>query len=187
MSPWQERNQVTTSVSWVSHIEDSKESLLNGQWDLIIVDEAHKISAYSTDKKTLAYQLGQSLSQMTDHFSLMTATPHKGDPENFCLFLSLLDKDVYGNVKSLEDAMERREAPFYLRRLKEALVSFSDPDTGIVKALFTEWIDPNLPPPQAGRCIWGVKEDEILAKGYEYIPHRRPKDSWSQKDHGRAA
>ena len=39
------------------------------------------------DKKTLAYQLGEKLSEMTDHFLLMTATPHKGDPESFRPFL----------------------------------------------------------------------------------------------------
>ena len=75
---------------------------------------------------------------MTDHFLLMTATPHKGDAENFCRFLALLDKDVYGNVKSLEDAMRRGSAPFYLRRTKEALVTFPDPETGEVKKLFTK-------------------------------------------------
>jgi superfamily II DNA or RNA helicase len=137
MNPWQERNQVVTSISWVSRIEDAKESLLRSRWDLVIVDEAHKMAAYSADKKTLAYRLGESLSAMTDHFLLMTATPHKGDPENFCLFLELLDRDVYGNVKSLEEAMRRNYAPFYLRRTKEALVSFPDPDTGHVKKLFT--------------------------------------------------
>jgi superfamily II DNA or RNA helicase len=145
MNPWQEKNQVITSVSWVSRIEDAKESLLRSQWDLIIVDEAHKMSAYSDDKKTLAYRLGESLSGMTDHYLLMTATPHKGDPENFRLFLSLLDKDVYGDIKSLDEAMARHEAPFYLRRLKEALVSFPDPDTGIVKALFTKRIVQTTP------------------------------------------
>ncbi|HEY7153828.1 MAG TPA: helicase-related protein [Gemmataceae bacterium] len=136
-NPWQEKNQVITSVSWVSRIEDAKDSLLRSQWDLIIVDEAHKMSAASRDKKTLAYQLGEALSQRTDHFLLMTATPHKGDPENFCLFLELLDKDVYGDVKSLEEAMRRQQAPFYLRRVKEALVSFPDPETGKCKTLFT--------------------------------------------------
>jgi superfamily II DNA or RNA helicase len=139
-NPWQEKNQVITSVSWVSRVDDAKESLLRSHWDLIIVDEAHKMSAYSADKKTLAYQLGESLSAMTDHYLLMTATPHKGNPENFCLFLSLLDKDVYGDVKSLEEAMTRQDAPFYLRRVKEALVSFPDPETGKVKALFTKRI-----------------------------------------------
>lgn len=136
-NPWQEKNQVITSVSWVSRVEDAKESLLRSRWDLIIVDEAHKMSAYSTDKKTLAYQLGESLSAMTDHYLLMTATPHKGDPQNFCLFLELLDRDVYGDVKSLEEAMRRNSAPFYLRRTKEALVTFPDADTGQVKKIFT--------------------------------------------------
>lgn len=137
-NPWQEKNQVITSVSWVSRVEDANESLLRSQWDLIIVDEAHKMSAYSAEKKTLAYKLGEKLSVMTDHYLMMTATPHKGDPKNFCLFLELLDKDVYGDVKSLQDAMERNSAPFYLRRTKEALVSFPSPDTGEVRKLFTK-------------------------------------------------
>lgn len=136
-NPFQERDQLITSVSWVSRVEDAHESLLRSEWDLIIVDEAHKMSAYSRDKKTLAYRLGEQLSQRTDHFLLMTATPHKGDPANFTLFLELLDKDVYGDVKSLEEAMRRNEAPFYLRRTKEALVTFPDPETGLPRKIFT--------------------------------------------------
>jgi SNF2 family DNA or RNA helicase len=101
-NPWQEKNQVITSISWVSRVEDAKESLLRSHWDLIFVDEAHKMSAYSADKKTLTYKLGEELSELTDHFVLATATPHKGDPQNFSLFLSLLDKDAYADVKSLK-------------------------------------------------------------------------------------
>lgn len=140
MNPWQEKNQVITSVSWVSVVEDANESLLRSTWDLIIVDEAHKMSASDDEHKTYAYQLGEELSERTDHFLLMTATPHKGDPEHFRLFLRLLDKDVYADIVSLEAAMENREAPFYLRRVKEALVTFPDPDTGVVKSLFTKRI-----------------------------------------------
>ncbi len=136
-NPWQEINQVVTSISWVSRIEDAYESLMRSHWDLIIVDEAHKMSAYSEEKKTLAYQLGEELSKLTDHFLLTTATPHKGDPDNFCLFLRLLDKDVYGDITSLEKAMQDRQAPFYLRRVKEALVTFPNPETGEAKSLFT--------------------------------------------------
>lgn len=136
-NPWQDHDQVVTSVSWISRVDDARESLLRSNWDLIIVDEAHKMSAYSEDKKTLAFQLGEALSRRTDHLLMMTATPHKGDPDNFRLFLSLLDRDVYGDVKSLEEAMRRQSAPFYLRRLKEALVTFPDPETGEVKRLFT--------------------------------------------------
>jgi SNF2 family DNA or RNA helicase len=137
-NPWQERDQLITSISWVSRIDDARDSLLRSRWDLVIVDEAHRMAAYAEDRKTLAYRLGEALSGMTDHLLLMTATPHKGDPENFCLFLSLLDRDVYGNIQSLEQAMRQNEAPFYLRRIKEALVTFPDPDTGEIRKLFTK-------------------------------------------------
>ena len=137
-NPWQDNDQIVTSVSWVSRIEDARDSLLRSHWDLVIVDEAHKMSAYSSDKTTLAYDLGKALSDATDHYLLMTATPHKGDPENFALFLQLLDNDAYADVSSLKQAMAEREAPFYLRRVKEALVTFPNPDTGEVKSLFTK-------------------------------------------------
>ena len=85
---------------------------------------------------------------MTDHYLLMTATPHKGDPENFRLFLALLDRDVYGDVKSLEEAMRatrsavlpapRQGSPGHLprsrdRRGQEALHQARRPD-GRVRA-----------------------------------------------------
>jgi superfamily II DNA or RNA helicase len=136
-NPWQERDQVITSISWVSLIEDARESLLRSRWDLVIVDEAHKMSAPGEDRKTYAYRLGEALSRMTDHYLLMTATPHKGDQDHFRRFLALLDADVYGSIKSLQHAMREHEAPFYLRRTKEALVTFPHPDTGAVHKLFT--------------------------------------------------
>src|ERR1700730_18402510 len=57
---------------------------------------------------------------------LLPATPHKGDPLNFSLFLQLLDADAYADVKSIREAMDRRRAPFYLRRTKEAMVYFPE-------------------------------------------------------------
>lgn len=139
-NPWQEHDQAVTSVSWASIVEDARESLLRSRWDLVIVDEAHKMSARSEDHKTYAYRLGEALSGMTDHYLLMTATPHKGDPEHFRRFLALLDADCYGSMDSLQQAMDNREAPFYLRRVKEALVTFPDPETCLPKKLFTKRI-----------------------------------------------
>ncbi len=62
-NPWQEKNQVITSVSWASLQEDANQSLLRATWDLVIVDEAHKMSAYDDEHKTYAYQLGENLSE----------------------------------------------------------------------------------------------------------------------------
>jgi len=136
VNPWQDKPQVITSMDWAKR-EEVLESLGRTSWDLIIVDEAHRMSASDPEHKTERYRLGELLSQKTHHFLLLTGTPHKGDPANFCLFLQLLDRDVYGDVRSLEEAMKRNHAPFYLRRTKEALVTFPDPETGKVRRLFT--------------------------------------------------
>lgn len=132
----QDKPQVITSMDWAKR-EDVLESLSRATWDLVIVDEAHRMSASDPNHKTERYRLGEVLSQRTHHLLLLTGTPHKGDPDNFCLFLQLLDRDVYGDVKSLEEAMRRNHASFYLRRTKEALVTFPDPETGKVRRLFT--------------------------------------------------
>lgn len=128
VNPWQDKPQVITSMDWAKR-EEVLESLGRTTWDLIIVDEAHRMSASDPEHKTERYKLGELLSQKTHHLLLLTGTPHKGDPVNFCFFLQLLDRDVYGDVRSLEEAMKRNRAPFYLRRTKEALVTFPDPDT----------------------------------------------------------
>ena len=68
------------------------------RWDLIVCDEAHKMSAtfFSGEVKyTKRYRLGQLLSGLTRHFLLMTATPHNGKEEDFQLFLALLDGDRF--------------------------------------------------------------------------------------------
>jgi hypothetical protein len=74
---------------------------------------------------------------------LLTATPHKGDPVNFSLFLQLLDYDAYADVKSIREAMGRRRAPFYLRRTKEAMVYFPERQEDgkwIARKIFTKRI-----------------------------------------------
>jgi hypothetical protein len=76
-NPWQERDQVITSVSWVSVVEDARESLLRSRWDLVIVDEAHKMSAYAEDRKTLAYT-PNAISARTPKCSWPPRQPERG-------------------------------------------------------------------------------------------------------------
>src|SRR5438034_2433379 len=105
-------------------------------WDLVVVDEAHRMSWTPPAAKTARYALGELLRDTSDHLLMLTATPHKGDPANFSLFLQLLDQDAYADVKSIQEAMKRRHAPFYLRRTKEAMVHFPErqPDGAWVAA-----------------------------------------------------
>jgi superfamily II DNA or RNA helicase len=136
-NPWQDKAQLITSIDWAKR-DEVRESLARVHWDLVIVDEAHHMSASDAEHKTARYRLGELLSERADHLVLLTATPHKGDPAAFALFLQLLDRDAYAHIRSLNEAMRKGHAPFYLRRIKEALVSFPDPDTGEVHRLFTQ-------------------------------------------------
>ncbi|MDQ6876292.1 MAG: DUF3883 domain-containing protein [Candidatus Dormibacteraeota bacterium] len=134
-NPWQDKTQVITSLDWAKR-DEVIESLSRSHWDLVFIDEAHRMSARDPDHKTERYRLGEMLSDHCDHLVMLTATPHKGDEENFCLFLRLLDKDVYADITSLDQALREHSAPFYLRRTKEAMVSFPDPETGKSTPLF---------------------------------------------------
>jgi superfamily II DNA or RNA helicase len=142
INQWQESNRIITSLDLAKR-DDILPGLRQCHWDVVIVDEAHRMSASSADKKSLRYKLGEDLSSRSDHFLMLTATPHKGDPVNFTLFMQLLDRDVYADVRSIREAMNRRRAPFYLRRTKEAMVYFPErqPDgEWVARPIFTKRI-----------------------------------------------
>jgi superfamily II DNA or RNA helicase len=72
--------------------------LKDTEWDLVVVDEAHRMAAHYFGgklEKTKRFQLGELLGSITRHFLLMTATPHAGKPEDYQLFLTLLDRDRF--------------------------------------------------------------------------------------------
>src|SRR5208337_2895130 len=125
INQWLETPMVITSLDLAKRA-DVLPGLRQVHWDLVIVDEAHRMSAADESHKSLRYRLGELLRDSSDHILLLTATPHKGDPVNFSLFLQLLDADAYADVKSIREAMNQRRAPFYLRRTKEAMVHFPE-------------------------------------------------------------
>ena len=95
-------------------------------WDLVVVDEAHKMSATQFGgevKYTKKYHLGQLLSGLTRHFLLMTATPHNGKEEDFQLFMALLDGDRFEG--KFRDGVHQVDVSGLMRRMvKESLLKF---------------------------------------------------------------
>ncbi len=142
LNQWLEQKRVITSLDLAKR-QDILPGLRQVHWDLIIVDEAHRMSAADDTHKSMRYKLGELLRDTSDHLLLLTATPHKGDPENFNLFLQLLDADAFADVKSIRQAMDQRRAPFYLRRTKEAMVYFPEKAADgawVAKKIFTRRI-----------------------------------------------
>ena len=110
----------------LSRNEELQEKLKATDWDLIVVDEAHKMSATvwgGEIKYTKRFQLGRLLSGITRNLLLLTATPHNGKDEDFQLFLSLIDPDRFeGAVRSSNQSVDVSDV---MRRLvKEDLLKF---------------------------------------------------------------
>ena len=123
---FEEQNQLIARLDQLSRNEDFQEKLRHSEWDLIIVDEAHKMSAHyfgSKVNETGRFKLGKLLGTITRHYLLMTATPHNGKEEDFQLFLSLLDGDrFYGKFR---EGVHKVDISDMMRRMvKEDLLKF---------------------------------------------------------------
>ena len=101
-------------------------ALKQAEWDLVVVDEAHRMAAHfwgNEIRKTLRYQLGEALGATAQHLLLMTATPHNGKEEDFQLFLALLDSDQFAG--RFRDGVHAADPSSLMRRMvKERLLTF---------------------------------------------------------------
>lgn len=126
-NPFNDRNLLIARLDVLSRNEELQEKLRRShEWDLIIADEAHRMSASyfgGEVKYTKRYQLGQKLGEITRHLLLMSATPHNGKEEDFQLFMALLDGDRFEG--RFRDGVHYADTGDMMRRLtKEELLKF---------------------------------------------------------------
>jgi SNF2 family DNA or RNA helicase len=126
-NPFEDKHQLIIRLDQFSRNEELQEKLCAPGWDLVVFDEAHKLSAhyYGLELKTTArFRFAEKLGSHTRHLLLMTATPHSGKEEDYQLFLSLLDSDrFYGKFRG--DGVHKVDASDLMRRMvKEELVKF---------------------------------------------------------------
>ncbi|WP_295388220.1 helicase-related protein [uncultured Thiodictyon sp.] len=123
-----ETNLVIARLDKLSRNEDVQQKLQapDCRWDLVVCDEAHKMSATvfgGEVKYTKRYRLGQLLSTLTRHFLLMSATPHNGKEADFQLFMALLDGDRFEG--RFRDGVHTADCSDLMRRMvKESLLTF---------------------------------------------------------------
>jgi superfamily II DNA or RNA helicase len=126
-NPFDDCNHMIARLDVLARNEDLQNKLLaSREWDLIIADEAHRMSAsYFGNEVTYTkrYQLGQKLGQVCRHFLLMSATPHNGKEQDFQLFMALLDGDRFEG--RFRDGVHVADVEDMMRRLtKEELLRF---------------------------------------------------------------
>jgi superfamily II DNA or RNA helicase len=126
-NPFNDRNRLIVRLDVLARNAELQEKLLRSkEWDLVICDEAHRMSAtyFGGDVKyTKRYQVGQLLGQVSRHLLLMSATPHNGKEEDFQLFMALLDGDRFEG--RFRDGVHYADTADMMRRLtKEELLRF---------------------------------------------------------------
>lgn len=138
-NPFVVNNFLIARMDQLSKRDDQVEKAIKAaHWDLVIVDEAHRMSAHYSSwkgepKETRRFKLGRLLSKQTVNLLLMTATPHAGNDQDFELFLSLLDEDRFEGKKKNPHAKVQTDG-LMRRMVKEDLLTFAG------KPLFPERI-----------------------------------------------
>jgi superfamily II DNA or RNA helicase len=140
-SAFEDRPFLIARMDQLSRNEDLVAELEETEWDLVVIDEAHRMSAHYFGgklEKSKRFLLGEALGRIARHLLLMTATPHSGKEEDFQLFLTLLDRDRFEG-KHVAGAHRSDTAGLMRRMVKEDLLTFEG------KRLFPERIAETVP------------------------------------------
>lgn len=159
-NPFAEKNRLIARIDQLSRNEELIEKIEATEWDLVIVDEAHKMSATyfgNEFKATKRYRLGERLGAISRHFLMMTATPHNGKEEDFQAFMALIDSDRFYGKQRQGSRQVGATQDLMRRTLKEEMVKFDG------KPLFPERI--------ADTVVYRLSslEAELYAKVTDYV------------------
>ncbi|MHA1839271.1 MAG: DEAD/DEAH box helicase [Candidatus Ranarchaeia archaeon] len=155
---WQQTNQIVTSLDSVKPLrrrtgwtqekidqynENRYKNLVEANWDLVIIDEAHKLSGTTTG--VARHRLGQALSKTAPYLLLLSATPHQGKTEQFKRLISLLDPE---KIEQLETITQEQVKPYVIRTEKRTSINHEG------KPLFTPRTTKLIP------VKWGPKHND---------------------------
>lgn len=163
-NPFEERSFCIARLDQLSRNEEYQAKLLSApEWDLVVVDEAHKMSAtyFGNDlKRTKRFDLGRKVGGHTRNLLLLTATPHNGKEEDFQLFLSLLDSDRFEGKH--RDNVHKSEPSDLMRRLvKEELLTFEGKPLFPERKAYTVSYDLSLPEARLYNAVTEYVRDEM--------------------------
>ena len=145
---FQNSDHVVASIDFICK-EDILSVLSKTSWDMIIFDEAHKLSAYEYGEKiykSKRYEAAYVLSKQCEHLLLLTATPHRGRKDTFKRLLQLLDEDIFATsdlvTERVREISETGANKFFIRRLKEDMKDWNG--NPLYKKRFTKTTSYNL-------------------------------------------
>ena len=147
---FQNSNRIIVSLDFLRQ-EDVLNVVKETSWDMIIVDEAHKLSAFDYGQKKYVskrYRALEMLTSKSEHVLLLTATPHRGRKDTFRNLLQLLDSDIFSSDALVTSRIKRVEETgankFFIRRLKEEMKDWDG--NQLFKERYTKTVTYHLTP-----------------------------------------
>lgn len=135
------------------------EDLISGGWDLVIVDEAHRLGG-STDQ-VARYKLGQGLAEVTPYLLLLSATPHQGKTDSFHRLVSLIDSEAFPDIGSVS---RERVRPYVIRTEKRQAIDAEGKP--LFKPRFTQLVPVGWEERHKGQQILYNAVTEYVREGY---------------------
>ncbi len=174
---FQNHDRVVASIDFVCR-DDIQAVLSKTNWDLIVFDEAHKLSAYEYGEKiykSRRYEVAHMLSKQCEHLLLLTATPHRGREDTFKRLLQLLDEDIFSTADIAAERVKEYSKDgankFFIRRLKEDMRDWQG--NPLYKARFTRTVSYQLTP----------EEKHLYDEVTDYLTVRKREASESRNIH----
>ena len=174
---FQDSDRVVASIDFICR-EDILNVLSKTSWDMVIFDEAHKLSAYEYGEKiykSKRYEAAHVLAQQCEHLLLLTATPHRGRKDTFKRLLQLLDEDIFATADLVTERVrelgETGANKFFIRRLKEDMKDWEG--RPLYKKRFTKTVSYNLTP----------DEKRLYDAVTEYLTKRKQEAAQSRNIH----
>lgn len=151
--------------------EDRIYSIINSGWDLVIIDEAHRVAGSSGE--VARHKLGNLLSSASPYLLLLTATPHNGKTEPFLRLIRLIDEKAFPNSKAI---VKEQVAPYIIRTEKREAIDNSGNKlfkNRITKVIELSWDDRH----SMQKTLYELTTNYV-AKGYNKAVRNRGKFMW---------
>jgi SNF2 family DNA or RNA helicase len=168
-------DRLVTSIDFIRN-DDVRNVLESTTWDMIIFDEAHKLSAFEYGRKrylSLRYKVAEMLATRTEHLMLLTATPHRGRADTFRYLLQLLDDDIFATdylvTSRVQEVSEGGVNKFFIRRLKEEMKDWEG--NPLFKERFTKTVKYKL-----------TDEEKLLYDNVTRYLSKRRKEAYAQNN-----
>ena len=174
---FQDHDKIVASIDFICK-EDVMRVLSSTAWDLIIFDEAHKLSAYEYGSKrylSRRYEAALMLSKLCEHIILLTATPHRGRTDTFKCLMQLLDEDIFATpdlaASRIQEISQSGINKYFIRRLKEDMKDWQGQP--LYKERYTKTVAYKLTP----------EEKQLYDAVTEYLTARKAEASESKNIH----